>query len=49
MAGCQAESKAALMSIKAQAVYFFSLKLFSILETRSCAADSVDLFSRKPC
>jgi hypothetical protein len=42
MAGCQAKSKALLMSQNAEAQNFFSEKADSIKEVRECAAVSVE-------
>jgi hypothetical protein len=49
MAGCQAESKALLMSKKAVAHTLFSENASSMKETRVCAAVSVERLPLNPC
>ena len=49
MEGGQVAFNALLISRNPTAVYIFLLKFFSIWETRSWAAVSVDLLSTKPC
>jgi hypothetical protein len=49
IAGCQAESKALLMSRKAAAHVFFSIKADSVKDVKEWAAVSVEWLSLNPC
>jgi hypothetical protein len=49
IAGCQAELKALLMSRKAAAHVFFSIKADSVKDVKEWAAVSVEWLSLNPC